>query len=650
MHQQPSECSKTPQGKLGSNLAYERNLANDNLRFFCAWFLTRLILAPALFFYTRIINKTRFYGLENLSKLKNNSYMVCTNHTSSFDIWMGFEIGFAGLKNYFSQQYYLCGLGAVERLGPWLIRKFCIHAGVLPVDRSQGLEQYALQDVVRLLNEEKRKIACLIYPEGTRSKNGFLSRDYKAGAGWVQSMTDVQVLPVYQVGYDQLPGVGKTLDIHIGEPMEFSEFQNQKESPTTWIKITDLIMSKLFEKERELHPRKAELGKYLEGLSENRNKQFTTIRSNDKQVDYSEGIGNLNVSEQWQVKNSVLIAGKRPHTESFEWIKSIHEAGSLALITQWPNTNRIWIRDLVNKLNLEKVPYGLRLCHHPLTAPSEGSLISNIDKSLCRLVLLEGYLRPPDFLQPIDLPLAAVLVSPDQANIWSSTHCKYFILQGDAPGAKLHRSSSQMIELVSHRSINGKFWGASNVLTPFDAEDCLRRGADFLLLENLSEWVSKNDWIESLRSKIKDFQDLQVQLLPDPDYFDLGVQAACLVLDSERAFRIRKLGDCSGDNVEGQLLELLEMEEFTIDDLVYCIHQGGAKHFSDHFSRSQRSGWSRKDWQLILRAYFIKSEAKPAYLKVDPTLTRLFHWYDNFENDNLSFSDVIENFFHAIQK
>ena len=252
MSQQSQNSTTVPTSKLDSHLVNERNLSSDNLRFLCAWLLTRIFLAPVLFFYTRVINRTRFYGLENLKKVQNKSYIVCTNHTSSFDIWMGFEVGFASLSNYFSTQYYLCGLGAVDRLGPWPIRKFCIHSGVLPVDRSQGLEQYALQDIVRLLHEEKRKIACLIYPEGTRSKTGFLSREYKAGAGWVQSMTGVTVLPVYQVGYDQLPSVGKTLEIHIGKPMEFDEFQDKKESPSTWIKVTDQVMSELFRREQEL--------------------------------------------------------------------------------------------------------------------------------------------------------------------------------------------------------------------------------------------------------------------------------------------------------------------------------------------------------------------------------------------------------------
>ncbi len=459
MTRQSQDSSNVSTRKLQSHLINERNISDDGLRFIFAWLLTRLLLAPALFFYTRVINRTRFYGLENLKKVQNKSYLVCTNHTSSFDIWMGFEIGFANLRHYFSTQYYLCGLGAVDRLGPWLIRKFCIHAGVLPVDRSKGLEQYALQDIVRLLHEEKRKIACLIYPEGTRSKTGFLSREYKAGAGWVQSMTGIPVLPVYQIGYDQLPAMGRTLEIHIGEPMEFSEFQAQKESPASWIKVTDKIMAELFQREQELHPRKDELAAHLKSLIESKKKPLISREVVNRNLEKSFSIGNKKVCEDWKTNHAVLVAGRNSHLECLEWVKSIHNSGSLALITQWPNTSRQWIEKLVEQLNESKVPYGLRLCHHPLTASSEGDLLAKIDSSLCRLIVLEGYITPPDFVIGLDVPLAAVLVSHEQANIWLARSCKFFILKGDQPGAKLYRSSSQMIELIDNYTHVQGFWG-----------------------------------------------------------------------------------------------------------------------------------------------------------------------------------------------
>jgi len=217
------------------------NLKNDSIRFLWSWILQRVLLAPVFWFYTRILNRTEFVGLENLKELQGRSFLLCANHTSSWDIWSAFEVGFKA-TSFFSREYYLCGLGAIERLGSPLIRYLTVSAGVLAVNRKMGLEQNAMQDLNRLFGEKKIKIACLIYPEGTRSKDGRLSRQFKAGAGWIQALHQVPVLPVYQINYNQLPGFGKKLKIVIGKPLEFPEYQARAESPTTWIQVTSRIM------------------------------------------------------------------------------------------------------------------------------------------------------------------------------------------------------------------------------------------------------------------------------------------------------------------------------------------------------------------------------------------------------------------------
>lgn len=232
----------------------DRLIEDDETKFKVAWLLSRFVLLPALYPYTNWWNTTEYHGIENIKKLNGQSFIVCMNHTASFDIWGGFQVGFEVLKNYFSKEYYLCGLGANNRIGSGLIKRFAINAGVLPVDRSKGVEQYALQEAVRILNLESQKVACLVYPEGTRSKSGFLATDYKAGAGYIQAMTNVAVLPVYQMGYNQLPGKNKKIDIHVGEPLFFDEYQKKKDSPGSWIAITNQIMDVLYKMEDQLVP------------------------------------------------------------------------------------------------------------------------------------------------------------------------------------------------------------------------------------------------------------------------------------------------------------------------------------------------------------------------------------------------------------
>ncbi|MCJ8346923.1 1-acyl-sn-glycerol-3-phosphate acyltransferase, partial [bacterium] len=232
----------------------DRLIEDDATKFKVAWLLSRFVLLPALYPYTNWWNSTNYSGLENLKKLKGQSFIVCMNHTASFDIWGGFQVGFKALDHYLSKEYYLCGLGASNRIGSGLIKKFAINAGVLPVDRTKGIEQYALQEAVRILNLSEQKVACLVYPEGTRSKTGLLATDYKAGAGYIQAMTNVPILPVYQTGYNELPGRNKKIEVRIGEPLFFEQFQKKKDSPGSWISITNQIMDVLYKMEDEIVP------------------------------------------------------------------------------------------------------------------------------------------------------------------------------------------------------------------------------------------------------------------------------------------------------------------------------------------------------------------------------------------------------------
>jgi len=232
----------------------QKNISHDGMRFLLAWFVSRFLLAPAFWFYTRILNSTEIVGVENLEAVKGKPFLLCPNHTCSFDIWAGWEVGFLALRSFFSMDTYLCGLGAIERLGSKPIRTFCLCAGVLPVDRTKGIEQYALQDLHRLFVDAKKIIGAMIYPEGTRSLTGRLSRNFKSGVGWIQAQSGVPVVPMYHMGYTSLPGFGKKLKIVIGKPMTFDELQERKDSPATWITISKRIMDEIRLLENEHNP------------------------------------------------------------------------------------------------------------------------------------------------------------------------------------------------------------------------------------------------------------------------------------------------------------------------------------------------------------------------------------------------------------
>jgi 1-acyl-sn-glycerol-3-phosphate acyltransferase len=227
---------------------------NDSWRFLLAWLLSRFIVPLFIYPWTKLLNRRKIIGLENLDTIQGESCLVCMNHTGTFDFIAGWEVGFHTIPHLFSRDYYLVGIGEEKRLGPPAIQRILIDTGFLPISRKAGMNQLTLHDLIRLFKQGRKKIFCLFYPEGTRSKNGRISKKYKSGAGWVQVQTGVPILPVYQWGYDRLPCLGRKLNIAIGQPMRFQKTENEQEPSKTWYQITGAVMEQLYEMEKRFNP------------------------------------------------------------------------------------------------------------------------------------------------------------------------------------------------------------------------------------------------------------------------------------------------------------------------------------------------------------------------------------------------------------
>ncbi|MFC1745257.1 1-acyl-sn-glycerol-3-phosphate acyltransferase [Candidatus Riflebacteria bacterium] len=255
--------SRSKVNKIDPNNRF-RQIKNDKMRFFIAWLLCRFLVIPLVFLLYRILNRVRIYGIENLRELEGGPFIICPNHTSAFDSWVGVEVVINHPRLLFTMDYYLCVLADLNRLGPDIFKILGVLCGVIPVDRKAGVDQYGLHDTVRILLEKKKKVLPIIYPEGTRSKTGRLSNKFKAGVGWIQAHSQVPVLPLYHCGYNKLPGIGKQLIVAFGKPLYFDEFKEKKELPGTWIKITSIIMDALRALEIKYHPEAIAEQKLLE--------------------------------------------------------------------------------------------------------------------------------------------------------------------------------------------------------------------------------------------------------------------------------------------------------------------------------------------------------------------------------------------------
>jgi len=125
--------------------------------------------------------RARVAGLEHVDP--SRIYLVMANHQSLFDIpfinaVMGIRIRFLAKKS----------LRLIPIFG-WYLRQ----AGYFPIDRALVLSAYKM--VERIIEIVKRGESVMIFPEGTRSRDGSLG-EFKRGSLMAALKAGVPILPV----------------------------------------------------------------------------------------------------------------------------------------------------------------------------------------------------------------------------------------------------------------------------------------------------------------------------------------------------------------------------------------------------------------------------------------------------------------------
>jgi 1-acyl-sn-glycerol-3-phosphate acyltransferase len=158
-------------------------------------------------------------GWENIPKKGN--FILASNHLSHADWFLcGYVITPRKFTFVGQVDKYNSGFPAVwRRLLYW-------YADVIPIDRtSDESKRQALAIAVEML---KKGYCVIIYPEGTRSKNGVM-QTFKPGVGKLFLDSGVPVLPVGFFGSNEIlpPGgklkITKVATISIGKPLDFKE-------------------------------------------------------------------------------------------------------------------------------------------------------------------------------------------------------------------------------------------------------------------------------------------------------------------------------------------------------------------------------------------------------------------------------------------
>ncbi len=136
------------------------------------------IVRPLIVFYTKVLLRPKFIGLDNIPK--NGNYILAGNHTNNFD---SFLLITASKKDVHFLAKYELFKGAKGL--------FFRNMGLIPVDRKNHTTK-AFDKALKCLKHNK---VIGIFPEGTYPKKGEKLLDFKTGVVKLSYMSDTEIIP-----------------------------------------------------------------------------------------------------------------------------------------------------------------------------------------------------------------------------------------------------------------------------------------------------------------------------------------------------------------------------------------------------------------------------------------------------------------------
>ena len=225
VHLRFTRCSRTtPVGLVPSELV------GDDREYGKAYPVAKAIVKPVATLLWRI-NAT---GLHHVPD--RGAAIFCPNHISFFDS----IVLPAVLPRRISY------VGKAEYLDSWKTRYVFPAIGMIPIDRSGGsAAQRALDTAARVLARDE---FFGIYPEGTRSRSGYLHRG-RTGAARLALRTGAPIIPVGIRGTDVMQPTGAkfpepftSCQVNIGEPIDVTRHLDRHEDRMLLRQLTDQVM------------------------------------------------------------------------------------------------------------------------------------------------------------------------------------------------------------------------------------------------------------------------------------------------------------------------------------------------------------------------------------------------------------------------
>jgi 1-acyl-sn-glycerol-3-phosphate acyltransferase len=183
----------------------------------------------------------RFEGLEHIPP--EGPVLVACNHISYLDpLAHAYMLVKAGRRPRF--------LAKSELYANRFLRPLLVGTRQIKVERGSG-SMAPVEEAKRALREGE---VVMVYPEGTITRNlDYTPMEGKTGVARLTLTTDVPVLPMAVWGSQhvwQREGAGnlkfgRPIWVKAAAPLDFSQFEGEKDDPTTLRKITVMVMDEL---------------------------------------------------------------------------------------------------------------------------------------------------------------------------------------------------------------------------------------------------------------------------------------------------------------------------------------------------------------------------------------------------------------------
>lgn len=192
-----------------------------------------VIIKALLGIPAKLLFRVRVVGKKNEPKKSEGVYLVCGNHQTVLDP-VFLCIALRRQQPHFMAKAELFRVPVLGRLVRWL--------GAYPVSRGRG-DVGAVKHAIKLL-EGGRSIG--MFPQGTRCQ-GKDPRDCKPknGVAMIAAHAGAQILPVHIKMKNYTWKFFRRVTVVIGEPIPFSSFGYDKETPGEYARISGEIYGEI---------------------------------------------------------------------------------------------------------------------------------------------------------------------------------------------------------------------------------------------------------------------------------------------------------------------------------------------------------------------------------------------------------------------